>query len=74
MARELGRRQLEDQPSLARVDGGETENVAEEGPGSLRVLGEDDGVRPGDHETQSKAPGAAPLRRGRVSTDLLYND
>ena len=43
--------------SAAGVDRGEVEDVAEEGADGLGVLGEDEGVDPGDHSL------AAPRRR-----------
>ena len=57
--RDLARWQRENQPALARVHPLEPQHVAQEGPGSLGVLGEDDRVRPGDHGADRSAAIAA---------------
>src|ERR1700722_607370 len=49
MKRGFGGRQSEDQPAVAGVDGGEIEDVAEEGAVGVRVGGVEDDVGAGDH-------------------------
>ena len=44
MERSFGRRQREDQPTVTRIDGLETENIAEEGAVGVGVLGVNDDV------------------------------
>ncbi len=53
MERELCRRQGEDQPSVACIDGTQAQHVPEERPCRLRVLRENDRVRAGDHRRHS---------------------
>src|SRR5258707_7073733 len=50
------RRQREDEPSMASVHGGESENVPEEGTIGLRILAVDDDVRAKDHEPPPFSP------------------
>src|ERR1700680_3368235 len=45
----FGGRQGEDQPAVAGVDGGEIEDVAEEGAVGFRVRGVEDDVGAGEH-------------------------
>ena len=49
MEGKLGRREGEDQPALAGVHGIKAQNVPKERSRRLRVLGEYDRVRPGEH-------------------------
>lgn len=47
---QLGRRELEDQPSAARIDGGKLESVAKEGPIGLGIVAVQQKVYAVDHE------------------------
>jgi hypothetical protein len=51
MDRQLTGWQGEDQPAFTGVDALEPEHVAQELAGALGVLGEEDGVRPGDQNS-----------------------
>ena len=63
MRGELRRRQREDEPAAAGVDGRELEDVAQEGAKGFRLLGEDDGVDSVDHRTASAGvEGSIPAR------------
>jgi ankyrin repeat protein len=62
----LRRRQGEDQPTVAGVDRRKTQNVAEERPRRLRVLGEDDCVRTAEH---GQHPNGSPEAFVLAATD-----
>jgi hypothetical protein len=49
MNRHFGRRQREDQPSVAGVDGGKSEHIAEEGPIGLGIPAVNDDVCADEH-------------------------
>src|SRR5258708_34660083 len=56
MNRRFRRRQREDEPSVASVHRGESENVPEEGTVGLRILAVDDDVRTKNHEPPPSSP------------------
>src|SRR5439155_11676017 len=69
MNAELGGREGEDQPSMAGVDGGKAEHVAEEGTEGVGFLGVDDVVNGVDHSssTYSNSLSTEPLHDCRGS-------
>src|SRR5262249_17357400 len=69
MNRDFGRRQREDQPPVAGVDGRESKDVPEEGAISRRILTVDNCVRTKDHDRVpilSKTTRANPVRARRA--------
>src|SRR5258708_39185937 len=66
MNRRFRRRQREDEPSVASVHRGESENVPEEGTVGLRILAVDDDVRTKNHEPPPSSPMISEVMKNRT--------